>query len=98
MSNLTESKQNYQEKIKAQFERLSERIEDLKAKGADIKADAEIEYNANMAELYVKREEVEIKLRELQNSSDEAWTEMQKGLEQAWNELSHSWNQALAKF
>lgn len=98
MSNLAESKQDYQAKFKSQLDALSEKIETLKSKGTELKADAEIEYNAKMAELYTKREEVEIKLRDLQSSSDEAWGEMRKGVEKAWDNLNTAWNQALAKF
>ena len=51
-----------------------------------------------MAEMYVKREEIEIKIRELQNASDEAWIEIKTGLDKALQELNTHWNQALSKF
>ena len=91
-------KQNYQEQVISKLDLLSEQIEKLQAQGADLREDLAIEYNAKMAEMYVKREEIEIKIRELQNASDEAWIEIKTGLDKALQELNTHWNQALSKF
>ena len=98
MPSKTETKQEYQKKIQAQFDQLDARVELLKAKSAEATADVKIEYLERMAELRAKRDSAKVKLQELQQASDEAWTEMQSGFEKAWNELSQSWKDASAKF
>jgi uncharacterized coiled-coil DUF342 family protein len=73
-------------------------IDELKAKGEQVKADAAIEYHSKMEELYAKRDAAQAKLQELQQASGEAWSEIQQGFEKAWNELNTAWENAVAKF
>ena len=98
MAKNTDNKQIYQEKAKAQLDKLNAQIDELKAKSKQVKADAQIEYQDKIAQLSAKRDVAQVKLQELQESSEEAWTEMQQGFEKAWTELNTAWKSALNKF
>ncbi|VEP12290.1 conserved hypothetical protein [Hyella patelloides LEGE 07179] len=98
MSTDSNTKQAYQEKVKAQLDKLNTQIDEFKVKSEQAKANAKIEYQDKMAELYTKRDAAQVKLQELQQSSGEAWTEIQKGFEKAWTELSSAWDIAVDKF
>lgn len=93
-----DTKQAYQKKAKAQLDKLNAQIDELKAKSKQAKADAEIQYQEKLTELYTKRDNTQAKFQKLQQSSAEAWTEMQKGFESAWIELNSAWESAISKF
>ena len=93
-----DSKQAYQEKAKAQLDKLNAQIDELKTKSRQAKADAQIEYQDRLAKLYKKRDIAHVKFQELQQSSGAAWTEMQQGFNSALKELNSAWKNAVSKF
>ena len=92
------TKETYEAKVKAKFDKLNAQIDELKAKAIQSKADATIEYNNILEELNSQKDAMEKKFEQLQNSSEEAWEELSKGLDVAWNNLSESFQKALSKF
>lgn len=93
-----ESRQEYQEKINAQLDRLNAKIDEFEAKAKQAKSDASVEYHNTLEELYAKRDAVKLKLDELSNASEEAWSELRSGFDSAWNSLTESINKAVKKF
>ena len=93
-----DTKQAYEEKVKAQLEKMNAQIDELKAKGKQAQADASIEYHSQLEQLYANRDAVQLKLEEIQKAGEEAWGELQGGFEQAWNDLSRAFEKAAAKF
>ncbi len=77
---------------------MNAQIDELKVKGEQAKADAKIQYQDKLAELYKKRDAAQTKFQELQQSSEAAWKEMQQGFEKAWTELNSAWKSATNKF
>jgi len=70
----------------------------MKAKAAQAKADASIEYHSQMEELSTKIDAGYAKLQEIQQASDDAWSDLKTGFEKAWNELDSAFQSAFAKF
>ena len=93
-----ETKLAYQQKVRSEFDKLTAQINELQAKADQAKADAAVEYNSIIQELYAKRDAAELKLQELQQAGEEAWQEVQTGFEKAWKELDQSLASALNKF
>ena len=80
----TKTKENYEAKVQAKFEKINAQIDELKAKAIQSKADATIEYHNILEELQCQKDALDKKLGELQNSSGEAWKELSKG---EWAEI-----------
>ena len=92
------SKQAYEEKVKAQLNKLNAQIDEMKAKAQQAKADTEIEYHSQIEELTSKWDAAFKKLEELQQAGEDAWKDIQTGFESAWNELQTSFDSAMKKF
>lgn len=93
-----DTKQAYEAKVKAQLDKFNAQIDEMKAKAAQAKADAAIDYHSQIEELCTQRDTVQVKLQEMQKSSEAAWSEMQVGFEKAWTQLQSSFEKATAKF
>ena len=91
-------KQEYQEKAQTKLDRLNAQIDELKLQTELAKADAKVEYQEKLNQLYRRRDKAQLKLKQLQQSSEQAWSEMKKGFEAALSELSTAWNNAQSKF
>ena len=98
MANEEDMKRAYEEKAKIQLYKLNAKINELKAKSQRVQADAKIEYQNKLIELYEKRDTARAQLQALQDSSQEAWIEMKQGFEKAWAELDSAWKNAVGKF
>jgi len=93
-----ESRQEYQEKINAQLNRLNAKIDEFEAKAKQAQSEASVEYHNTLEELYAKRDAAKLKLDELSNASEDAWSELRSGFESAWQNLTESVNKAVKKF
>ena len=93
-----ETKQAYQQKVKAQLDNLNAQIDQMKAKAAEANADAAIEYNKMIEDLSGKRNEAQAKLDEIGKASEDAWQDLKVGFESAWNDLNVAFKSAMDKF
>lgn len=92
------NKQAYEEKVKAQLNKLNAQIDEMKAKARQAQADTEIKYHSEIEELSSKWDATFKKLEEFQKAGDGAWKEIQTGFENAWNDLEKSFERATRKF
>lgn len=93
-----QKREHYQERVRAEMDKLDAQITELRAKADQAKADARIEYNNQLENLRTKQAAAEQKLKELQNTSESAWSDIQAGFENAWNELQAAFDRAASKF
>ncbi len=97
MAKPTETRQAYEKKVRAQFDKLNAQIAEIKAKGDQAKADASVAFNSRLEELYAKRDAAQLKLEELHRASEDAWQEVQQGLDTAWSELQSAFDAAVKR-
>ncbi len=88
----------YVEKAKARLDQWNAEIEKLQAKAKEARADAEIEYDKQIAEMRTRRDEAEQRLKELREAGDHAWKDVKEGLDRAWDSLSESFEKARRHF
>ncbi|WP_022850711.1 hypothetical protein [Limisalsivibrio acetivorans] len=93
-----EERSVYIEKLEAKLRELEAEIDKLKAKGEGKSADAKIEFEQAMGRLEAKRDEMRIKLEDLNKSTSSAWEELKVGTEQAWNDLKNAVANAYEKY
>ncbi|MBD3676846.1 MAG: hypothetical protein HUJ27_00400 [Rhodobacteraceae bacterium] len=88
----------YLEKAQGKIDQWNAEIDKMKAKVEQADADARIGYQRSLEEMRARRDEAEVQLRALQESSDEAWFDMKAGFDNAWSELSEAFKKALSRF
>ncbi|MEQ8756004.1 MAG: hypothetical protein RID09_21180 [Coleofasciculus sp. G1-WW12-02] len=99
MANQPEQQQIvYRQNVQAELDKLNAQVEEMKAKAAQVQADAKIQYSSPIEELQTKQVAVQMKLEELQAASQDAWEDIKTGVELAWLDLQQSFQNAVAQF
>lgn len=88
----------YLEKLHAKIDEWNADIDKLKAKKAQVEADARIEYEQQIDALKSKRREIEGKLAELKQSGEEAWGDFKAGLDIALDSMNEAVKSAMSRF
>jgi len=91
-------RQAFREKMEAQLREWTAKIDQLKAKTDQSKADAKIEYHQRINELREKRKIMQGRLDDLKGASDDAWESLKTGVRKAGDDLKNAVENAVAKF
>ncbi|MFQ5739643.1 MAG: coiled coil domain-containing protein [Acidobacteriota bacterium] len=92
---MMESKKSYQERMEAQLNQWSVKIDTLLARA---EKDARTGCEKLTAGVRDKQQAAQGRLRELRGSSSEAWQDLKPGLEKAWGELKDAFQKAADRF
>ncbi len=85
-------------KAKAALDELDAQIQLLQAKAEKQAADARIEYGNELEDLRRRRRELGDRLKELHQTSGDAWNDLQRGLENAVASMRDSLKSAIDQF
>lgn len=88
----------YVEKLKTQLGEWSADIEKLKARASRVSAEAKAEYEEQVAGLREQRDVLAAKVTDLQEASDEAWSDIKQGVQAAWDRAKESFQKAMSRF
>jgi len=91
-------KEAYEQKLQAQLDEWSAKIDKLKAKADSAEADAQLEYHKQIEELRSMQEAAANKLTELKDTGDDAWEDLKAGIDNAWDSLGDAWKSAASRF
>ena len=91
-------KEAYQDKMKAQLEKLDARIDLLRAEAKEAQADTKIEINDRVEALEEQRDEDQKRLDNVKGSGAAAWRDLKSGADTAMSELENAVESALSKF
>ncbi len=91
-------KQAYEKKLQARLDEWSAEIDHLKARAADLEADAQLEYNKRIEGLQSLQKDAANRLEELRKSSHDAWEDLKGGVDEAWTKLEEAFLQAKSRF
>lgn len=92
------TKQAYQKEIEAKLEALDAKMTTMKAKADQANAELKAEYQAQLRLLSERRDTVQLKLKELTQSSEAAWETMRGGVDDAFGELRSAFEKAVGQF
>jgi hypothetical protein len=95
---IMENREAYKKKFEAQLDEWKAETEKLKAKARKAKANAEIDITREMEKLEKRRDDLKVRLRNLEGSSKEAWVEIKEGLDQAGKDMKAALEKAKRKF
>lgn len=94
---IAQNKNAYVERLQAQLERWSARIDALGDKASHLSAEARAEYEKQLADLRERRDRARQMLGELRVAAEGAWRELATGAERSWQELRRAVDSADAK-
>ncbi|MEM9808872.1 MAG: coiled coil domain-containing protein [Cyanobacteria bacterium P01_A01_bin.137] len=92
------TKQLYQKEIEGKLEALDAQMAEMQAKADKAGADLKVQYYEQLRTLSERRETVQLKLQELNQSSEAAWETMKGGIENAYGELKQAFDKAVSQF
>ena len=93
-----EEKTNYQKTIEEKLRHFSDSIVELTGKTEKLQAGAKAECQKQIETLRSRQGTLREKLRQLEESGDEAWEDLKEGIEHAWKDLTHALDSALSRF
>lgn len=80
-------KEEYIDKLSAQLKEWSAQIDELESRTVTVAADVRASYTQRVDDLKARRDALSIRLRELKESSEEAWETLKSGLDTSWEDL-----------
>lgn len=91
---MAEKRDEYVDKMKRQLDEWNASIDKLESRAGELKAEAREQYQARVAALRAKREELLGKLKELQAAGENAWEAVKSGIEVARTEFKRAYEEA----
>lgn len=92
------SDQKYVDKVQAEFDLLSAKVDEYVARSRKAAADARIEADDHLKELRARRDRVAERLtaarKAAQEQGQEAWSAARGHLDEAWKQLRAAWTAA----
>ena len=82
-----ESKETYQQKIQEQLDEWRADIDRLREKAKNASAETKLKYQENIDKLELKMDEGKSKLKDLKESSAEAWDAVKDGADSIWDTM-----------
>ena len=98
MAYTEEQKKLYQEKLQEKMAQYNRELMELEAKLTTINAEVKADLAAEMQNLTQKKAEMDIKIRELQAASGEAYKDLKDGLDRAMAEMDNAYDEAMSRF
>ncbi|MEX1229873.1 MAG: hypothetical protein WEB58_06515 [Planctomycetaceae bacterium] len=84
---ISDTKDEYVAKLSAKMEEYDQEIERLQERASSLTGEAKAEWNEEIDEMQLRREQLRILLEELKASTGDAWRDLQTSTSQLWGEL-----------
>jgi len=94
----TSAKRGFQQKLEAQLKEWDAKLEKLKAKARDAKAEIRAEFEVQLEALAGERAVAQEKLQELRRHGEWAWEDLKDSAEQTWSELREAIERSASLF
>jgi len=95
---MSTKKDKYIEKMAQQLKEWSATIDELESRVIETSADVKAGYENRIRELKEKRDALSLKLRDLGETSGEAWNALKTGVETSWKDLKDAVSTVRDKF
>jgi peptidoglycan hydrolase CwlO-like protein len=91
---MAEKRDEYVDKIKGQLDEWNAAIDKLEKRPGELTAEARERYQARVAALRAKRQEIQGKLKEIQAAGESAWDAIKASVEVARTEFKRAYEEA----
>ncbi|HUW93889.1 MAG TPA: hypothetical protein VMV74_12045 [Bacteroidales bacterium] len=95
---MEEKKENYQQKIENQLDEWRTDIDNLKLKAKSATAETRLRYDEQIDKLELKLTEGKSKLKDIKESSEDAWDSIKEGADSIWDTMKATFKEAKEKF
>ena len=95
---VNDTKEEFSRKMEANVASVQAQIDSLKKRAADSAQSERDRMNREIGKLELRRDELQARMRALQKSSSNAWSELEDGVAAAWRELKSATSRARAEF
>ncbi|OHE80149.1 MAG: hypothetical protein A2107_15045 [Verrucomicrobia bacterium GWF2_62_7] len=92
------NKEEYIEKLATQLKVWESRMDDFARKAQHEAMEQKTKLQREIAEFNVKRLEAQVKLRQLRETSGDAWETLVTGMDKAWGDMKETVHQVSEKF
>jgi hypothetical protein len=92
------AKQGFQQKLEVQLKEWDAKLEELKVKARDAKAEIRAEFEVQLEALAGTRALAQEKLQELRRHGEWAWEDLKDSAEQTWSELREAIKRSASLF
>lgn len=92
------AKQDFQQKLETQLKEWDAKLDELKAKALETKAEIRADYEKQLEILASKRATAQAKMQELRLRTEDAWEDLKGGTEKAWDEMRKALDQIASRF
>jgi len=86
------------QKIEAKLAKFNAKLDGVKAKAAEARADVKLEYLSQVENLEKKRADFLVKYDQLKLTSEHAWDDVKVGTEKAWSELEETIDKVISRY
>jgi chromosome segregation ATPase len=93
-----EQKENYQKKIEAQLDEWRADIDRLKERARNATAETKMKYQESIDKLEHKMNEGRSKLKDLKESTGDAWDTVKEGADTIWDTMKATFAEVKEKF
>lgn len=91
-------KQAFQQKLEVQIKEWDAKLEELKSKAQEAKAEIRADYEKQLETLASKRDLARAKVLELRQRTEDAWEDLKGGTENAWDEMRKALDHIASRF
>jgi chromosome segregation ATPase len=91
---MADKRDEYVDKLKRQLDEWNAAIDNLEQRAGELKAEARERYQARLAVLRAKRQEIQGKLKEIQAAGESAWDAIKASVEVARTEFKRAYEEA----
>jgi len=92
------SRHEFIDKFKQKLDEWDADIDELEDRAQIAKADLKLELEDQITSLKLKRDIAKLKLSEIMEAGEEAWTDVKAGAEEAWSDLKLAIEKAMSRF
>jgi len=93
-----EQRSEYRTKAEEALNKLDRKLDEWKMKSRDLAGDARATWDAAVADLRVKRENLRQSFSRMRDATADNWDELKGSFRRAWEDLEDSFEKASAKF
>ena len=91
-------KDEYFTMMESQIRKWDAEVDKLRAKSAEVSADARIKYEEQLKAMRANRDAAHKKLQEMRTATEAAWQHAQSGMDAAWASMKNALEKASSQF
>ena len=94
----TDEKETYKKEVQEKLKALDKKIDEMNAKGAELKGDAKTEFTKEMTDLHKKRKAMKKEWRKVKHAVAGTWEKAKADMDAAVQDVEGAYDKAASRF